>query len=30
MPKFGMEAGGSLTDEQLNQIGAFLEASKGG
>jgi hypothetical protein len=30
MPIYGLEAGGSLTDEQLAQIGAFLEASKGG
>jgi hypothetical protein len=29
MPVYGLEAGGSLTDEQLAQIGAFLEASKG-
>ncbi len=30
MPIYGLDAGGSLTDEQLAQIGAFLEASKGG
>jgi menaquinol-cytochrome c reductase cytochrome b/c subunit len=30
MPVYGADAGGSLTDEQLQQIGAFLEASTGG
>ena len=30
MPIYGLEDGGSLTDEQLAQIGAFLAASKGG
>jgi menaquinol-cytochrome c reductase cytochrome b/c subunit len=30
MPQYGREFGGSLTDEQLQQVGAFLEASKGG
>ena len=29
MPVYGLEDGGSLTDEQLAQIGTFLEASKG-
>ena len=30
MPVYGLENGGSLSDDQLAQIGAFLEASKGG
>ena len=30
MPKFGIDAGGSLTAEQLTQLGEFLAASKGG
>ena len=30
MPVFGKDAGGSLTDEQLSQVGLFLAASKGG
>jgi hypothetical protein len=29
MPVYGLDAGGSLTDEQLAEIGAFLDASKG-
>ena len=29
MPAYGKEAGGSLTSEQLLQIGAFLDASQG-
>jgi mono/diheme cytochrome c family protein len=29
MPIYGADQGGSLNDEQLQQIGAFLEASKG-
>ena len=30
MPIFGEKYGGSLTDAQLAQVGAFLAASKGG
>jgi len=30
MPKFGIANGGSLNDEQLQQLGTFLAASKGG
>ena len=30
MPVYGADAGGSLTDEQLMQMGEFLAASKGG
>ena len=30
MPVFGKEFGGSLSDEQLQQVGTFLAASKGG
>jgi menaquinol-cytochrome c reductase cytochrome b/c subunit len=29
MPIYGLDDGGSLTDEQLQQIGVFLDASKG-
>jgi mono/diheme cytochrome c family protein len=29
MPRFGEEFGGSLNDEQLTQIGTFLDASRG-
>ena len=29
MPKFGKKYGGALTDAQLQQIGAFLDASRG-
>ena len=30
MRPYGKEAGGSFTDEQLNQVAVFLDASKGG
>jgi menaquinol-cytochrome c reductase cytochrome b/c subunit len=30
MPKYGKEAGGAFSDEQLLQVGEFLNASKGG
>jgi mono/diheme cytochrome c family protein len=30
MPAFGQDAGGSLTQQELRQIGEFLAASKGG
>jgi mono/diheme cytochrome c family protein len=30
MPIFGKQYGGALTPSQLNQLGAFLDASKGG
>jgi hypothetical protein len=29
MPVYGAEFGGAMTDEQLNNLAIFLEASKG-
>jgi hypothetical protein len=30
MPVFGAKYGGTMSDEQLQQLGTFLAASKGG